>query len=305
MADLSANQNMSYSLTPRAAVAQSLGQVSSAIGTANNQLFTSNNISGGISFSPVSVVKTGDGSWQMGGGLNYDIPLASIQQFQNNAMDFSAANSSKNRSSLLGLFDMSNSSLSNSAAASRAYLGLQASTVDSTLNSVSQRAMGLTGTALGASERIAMMNAQVAQNTANQMFQTVRYQEQQTTERTRIQMQNQGGGDGGLCFLTTAVCENWGLADDCIYLQTLRKFRDEVMKPSREWAPLVDMYYLEAPEIVTKIKARPDRADIWDFVGTVYIIPAVASIEACDYENAVAIYKRMHYLLKAIAGAEI
>lgn len=326
MADLSDNATVRYALSPRAAVDAALGQVGGAVSSASAQTFGGNNAAGSISFSPVSVVKTGEGSWQMGGGLNFDIPMATVQQFSNQAMNFSAANSAANRagigaisassekgvqktfasalSSLLGIFDANNSTLAQTAESGRGYLAGAASTVDGTLNSVSQRAMGLTGTALGASERIAMMNAQVAQNTANQMFETVRFQEAQTTERTRIEMQNQGGG-GGMCFLTTAVCEHWGLDDNCYYLSVLRKFRDQVMTISPSWKPLIDQYKAEAPAIVEGISRRDDKGKIWEFVGQEYIIPAVEFVESCDYESAIKVYRQMFTLLKGIAQGEV
>lgn len=45
------------------------------------------------------------------------------------------------------------------------------------------------------------------------------------------------------CFIATAACAAFGLDEDCEELNTLRRFRDEVLRPDPAWAAKVDEYY--------------------------------------------------------------
>lgn len=58
-----------------------------------------------------------------------------------------------------------------------------------------------------------------------------------------------GSIQGGICYITTIVCEHKGLADDCEMLTILRKFRDECVPKN-----IIDEYYKLAPIILPKIK---------------------------------------------------
>ena len=98
-----------------------------------------------------------------------------------------------------------------------------------------------------------------------------------------------GGGDGGGCFLTAAVTEKRGEADDGPTLTALRAFRDGYMTRTAERRALVEEYYAIAPAIAAAIPVG--HAD-WDWVAA-RIDTAVASIAAGNEDEAFRIYVAM------------
>lgn len=104
-----------------------------------------------------------------------------------------------------------------------------------------------------------------------------------------------------LCFITTAVCETMGKADDCEELQTLRRFRDNVLKPTIDGAEHVERYYREAPGIVEAIKRRHDATEIFRHFYTDYILPAVGQINDGRNFEAFNTYRKLFFVAKAYA----
>lgn len=107
-----------------------------------------------------------------------------------------------------------------------------------------------------------------------------------------------GGGGGGPCFITTAVCDHLGLPDDSDFLNTFRKFRDEFMggKNSEE----LQKYYTEAPAIVEKVNDSPRKSVIWQYAVDNYLVPAYFAIVRKDNEDAHGLYKKMFNFLRDI-----
>lgn len=104
------------------------------------------------------------------------------------------------------------------------------------------------------------------------------------------------GGDKGMCFITTAACEFYGLPDDCDELQTLRKFRDEVMLKTEGWASDVAEYYALAKELTPKLAAIKDPAfwdNVFDFIKT-----SVAYVKAGENSEAHSTYKDLITFVK-------
>ena len=104
-----------------------------------------------------------------------------------------------------------------------------------------------------------------------------------------------GAGDGGGCFLTTAVVELRGEADGGPTLTALRAFRDGCMMRTAERRALVEEYYAVAPTIVAAIPAG--HRD-WAWIGA-RVDEAVASIAAGDEDGAFGIYVDLVSRLKA------
>ena len=106
---------------------------------------------------------------------------------------------------------------------------------------------------------------------------------------------NSGGGgagdgsDGGSCFLTTAVIERRGEADDGPTLTALREFRDGYMMATPEGRRLVADYYRTAPGIVAAI---PTGHSDWEWIAG-RIDEAVKAIGAGKDERALSIYTGM------------
>ena len=95
-----------------------------------------------------------------------------------------------------------------------------------------------------------------------------------------------GGGIRRDCFLTTAVVERRGEADDGPTLTALRGFRDGYMMETAERRALVEDYYRTAPAVVAAIPA--DHAD-WGWIGD-RIDDAAAAVGKGDDDGAFAVY---------------
>ena len=100
---------------------------------------------------------------------------------------------------------------------------------------------------------------------------------------------NNDGGDTG-CFITTAIVEKKGEADDGETLTKLRKFRNEYMADKQEE---VQEYYDIAPKIVEAI----DDEEEWKWIEK-QIQKAVDYIDEEKHDDAYIIYKSMVSTLK-------
>ena len=106
---------------------------------------------------------------------------------------------------------------------------------------------------------------------------------------------------GGGCFITTAVCEYKGLADDCHELTVLRRFRDTWM--ATRYNEYIEQYYEEAPALVEKIHALPETSrkalleSLWQ-----QISEAVRLIETGYHNSAFHVYEKMFLQLKSYFG---
>lgn len=95
------------------------------------------------------------------------------------------------------------------------------------------------------------------------------------------------------CFITTAICRDAELPDDCDELQTLRKFRDTVMYDDPELRPLISQYYEIAPGIVSAIEARDDADKCWAVLRDGYLYDAIDAVKKGEYRRAVEVYREM------------
>lgn len=100
-------------------------------------------------------------------------------------------------------------------------------------------------------------------------------------------------GDDG-CFITTAVCEVMGYADNCHVLSTLRQFRDTWLTDNHP--DEISTYYTTAPSIVEKLGKMVDKEALYGMFYTKYLLPAVRFIEHGEYEAAYETYKRLYRL---------
>lgn len=100
-------------------------------------------------------------------------------------------------------------------------------------------------------------------------------------------------GKRGCCYLSSACCEHLGLPDDCDELETLRRYRDDVLARTREGRRDIETYYRQAPEIVRQIEALASRKQIYSVIYSAYLLPAVQLIQAGDNEKAYRVYKAL------------
>ena len=100
------------------------------------------------------------------------------------------------------------------------------------------------------------------------------------------------------CYITTAVCENRNLPDDCYELETLRAYRDGYLMETEEGKNLVEDYYDLAPVIVRAIDMREDRKEIYEELYRSCLLPCIRCIENGEQEKCKELYTGMVMDLK-------
>lgn len=95
------------------------------------------------------------------------------------------------------------------------------------------------------------------------------------------------------CFITTAVCDNFGKADDCYELTTFRNFRDNWLVSQPDGKFLIDEYYEIAPKIVNKINHLTNADEIYSSIWSKYLKPCLCFIESGKNEDCKTLYVNM------------
>lgn len=95
------------------------------------------------------------------------------------------------------------------------------------------------------------------------------------------------------CYLTTIMCKILGYEDNNYYLNTLRGFRDNVMKTNPNYIPLLLTYDIVGPMIAYEIANDKNNKEIAEVFFERYITKAVAAIEEEKNNEAIIIYKAM------------
>lgn len=109
-----------------------------------------------------------------------------------------------------------------------------------------------------------------------------------------------GSASGGIgCFITTAVCEFMGKADDCEELTILRRFRDEWLAKQPGGRALIKEYYRVAPLIVKKLKRYKYKSVVYKQVWN-HIMFCVDQIKLNRPDKALEDYIAMVGELKEI-----
>ncbi len=103
----------------------------------------------------------------------------------------------------------------------------------------------------------------------------------------------------GGCYITTAVCGEYGKPDDCYELTAFRKFRDGWLSEQPDGEELIGRYYSAAPAIVDLINKQENRAEIYHGLNENYLSKCLASIENNEYQECKETYMQMmEYLFK-------
>lgn len=95
------------------------------------------------------------------------------------------------------------------------------------------------------------------------------------------------------CYLTTIMCHLLGYEDNNYYLNTLRRFRDNVMQTNPSYLPLLLTYDYVGPVISEKLANDPDGKQIANTFFNNYISQAVMAIDENKNQTAINIYKAM------------
>lgn len=102
---------------------------------------------------------------------------------------------------------------------------------------------------------------------------------------------------GSGCYLTTAMCHVLGYPDNNYYLETLRTFRDNILKQDIKYLPLLILYDQIGPQIAYNLEQDENKDIIAKTMFTKYITPAVTAIEENKTETATNIYVAMTNVL--------
>lgn len=101
----------------------------------------------------------------------------------------------------------------------------------------------------------------------------------------------------GLCFITTAVCQDAGKPDDCPELTAFRAFRDGYLRSCPDGPALIDEYYDIAPGIVLRLELAHDRKEQYDRLRREYLEPCyedlLAGRQAQCKDRYVAMVRRL------------
>lgn len=84
----------------------------------------------------------------------------------------------------------------------------------------------------------------------------------------------------GLCFITTAVCQSTGQADDCAELTAFRNFRDGYLRACPDGPQLIEEYYDLAPSIVWAIEGTQDPAAHYAAIRTDWLEPCYRDLRS-------------------------
>lgn len=101
-----------------------------------------------------------------------------------------------------------------------------------------------------------------------------------------------------LCYITTAVCESQGKADNCYELELLRNYRDQYLLATPEGEALVEEYYNIAPTIVSRIARSEAPGKVYEEIWQNYLSPCIDFIETGKLEECQERYMAMVYELK-------
>jgi len=100
------------------------------------------------------------------------------------------------------------------------------------------------------------------------------------------------------CYITTAVCMNKGLGDDCHELALLRDYRDNRLALNEEGRELIRDYYNIAPTIVSRIDMDPEKNNIYEHLYRSYISPCISYLESGNEDKCHDRYVEMVLELK-------
>lgn len=95
------------------------------------------------------------------------------------------------------------------------------------------------------------------------------------------------------CFITTALCKILNMADDNIYLNTLRKFRNNYLQKNTEGDDILMNYDVIGPRICESLDNDNDKLIKASILFSNFIVPAVNAIMNNEYGKAIRIYTDM------------
>ena len=143
---------------------------------------------------------------------------------------------------------------------------------------------------------------QLMQNALRSEQATIRDDAQQTLQAIRESetRNNNNNSNNNDCFITTAVCDSFGKADDCYELMMFRNFRDKWLANQSDGKVLIDEYYSIAPAIVNKINKLANASEIYKNIWNKYLKLCLSHIECKNFSECKRVYVSMVNNLKNI-----
>lgn len=113
--------------------------------------------------------------------------------------------------------------------------------------------------------------------------------------------------DRNACYITTIVCNLLGFSDNCGILNTLRKFRNDVMQKDIAYKKVLYEYDTIGPKIACNLDKDFRNSEDKDLVFELYnfyIQPTARLVDEKKYDEAVARYSEMTNALKEYYGID-
>jgi len=210
--------------------------------------------------------------------INFDLPLATVSAFNNQALNFLSANSQRNTGFLTQHIGQAQSGVDVARGATLGFLN---------------RGLNLMQGNFAQSAELAMFTTQQSFALANKAQNLAADQNKYIVQKSK-----------GWCFVTTAICAAENKPDDCPELEILRAFRDGVMMKTPEGFELVRRYYRLSPALVKRIKNAPDNGRaLLARLRRQYLMPAIHQILKGDHSGAIETYRQMLEYAEIRVGA--
>ena len=102
------------------------------------------------------------------------------------------------------------------------------------------------------------------------------------------------------CFITTMICNVLGYSDDCELLNILRNFRENYLKRTVQYIPLLLEYDQVGPIISQKIQEYNNQENLCLYLTKHFLYPCVVAIKEEKYEDAILTYEDLVITLKEL-----
>ena len=102
------------------------------------------------------------------------------------------------------------------------------------------------------------------------------------------------------CYITTIVCNRLGYRDDCIALDVLRSFREDVLQKDEQYKPILFEYDTVGPLIAQKLES--EDITLVQRIFSFFLHPIVEMIQNGKKEEAIERYSTMTKSLEDYYG---
>ena len=95
------------------------------------------------------------------------------------------------------------------------------------------------------------------------------------------------------CYITTAVVNILGFADNCETMNILRTFRRQVLQKDAKYRSILLQYDCVGPKIAFNLQRDENAYEVASDLYFSYLVKAVCAIKENDIDRAIAIYTAM------------